>query len=197
MNIGHSSKLPYDKAYYPDHLDESVAPGDYRLQVYSIYSPDSCFAPIGINPGPNGAGVSTVRQYGPAMAQRLVDVDSVLSNRNLPQSKARDGRVNIIDLEKEKLYSLRECLSKSLAPEYTHLTAMPQNFRDLQINRFYNLHKNPQDPIFYDFAINTTLEAKDNYVPVCPRVLSQTGFPKEDPYVEPKPNCVPIPKRYL
>ena len=49
MNIGHSSKLPYDKTYYPDHLDESVAPGDYRLQVYSIYSPDSCFAPIGIN----------------------------------------------------------------------------------------------------------------------------------------------------
>jgi hypothetical protein len=197
MNIGHSSKLPYDKNYYPDHLDESVAPGDYRLQVYSIYNPDSCFAPIGINTGPNGAGVSTVRHYGPAMAQRLVDVDSVLSNRNLPQSRARDGRVNLVNLENDKLYSLKECVSSSLAPEYTHLTAMPQNFRDLQINRFYNLHKNPQDPIFYNFAINTTLEAKDNYVPVGPRVLSQTAaYPTEDINVR-QPTCVPIPKRYI
>jgi hypothetical protein len=197
MNIGHSSKLQYDKNYYPEHLDESVAPGDYRLQVYSIYNNKSCFAPIGINSGAGGAGVSSIKQYGPAMSQQLVDIESDLSNRGLPQSRARDGRINLKDLTKQKLYNLNECLTDSLSPEYSHLTSTPKNFRDLQINRFYNLHKNPQEPIFYDFAINTTLEAKDNYVPVGPRVLSQTSaYPTED-VVKTQPTCVPIPKRYL
>ena len=98
MNIGHSSKLQYDNCYYPDHLDESVGPGDYRLQQYSTYNPDSCLAPFGVRSGLNGAGVSTATTFGPAMAQRLVDVDSNLSNRHINQSRCRSGRVNTTDV---------------------------------------------------------------------------------------------------
>ena len=53
MNQGHSSKLQYDQCYYPDHLSESVSPGDYRLQQYSTYNTHSCMAPIGVNFGFN------------------------------------------------------------------------------------------------------------------------------------------------
>jgi hypothetical protein len=198
MNLGHSSKLQYDQCYYPDHLSESVSQGDYRLQQYSTYNPRSCVAPIGVNFGFNGAGVSSVEKFGPAQSQKLVDVESNLSNRGLPQSRCRTGRVNTTDPSKMKNVNLENCNS-SLSPEYSHITSTPKNFRDISINRFYNLKKNPQEPIFYDFAINTTLEAKDNYIPIGPRVLEQqSGFPIEDCDKSPYSlKCLSVPERYL
>jgi hypothetical protein len=179
MNIGHSSKLQYDKCYYPDHLSESTNVGNYRLQEYSTYNSNSCLSTLGPRSSLGGAGVSTIETMGPAMSQRLVDVESELSNRNLPQSRCRTGRVNNYDVNK-KQNNLGVC-NKALVPEYSHLTSTPKNFRDVQINRFYNLSRDPQAPIFYDFAVNTTLEAKDNYTPIGPRVLLQQAvFPKED-----------------
>ena len=136
------------------------------------------------------------------MAQRLVDNDSDLSNRGIPQSKAREGRVNFKDITTLKLNDLKACMegvtckNDSLSPEYTHLTSTPKNFKDVQINRFYNLHKNPQEPIFYDFAIDTVNEAKDNYVP--PKILeSKTAFPQEDTSQGQRQKCIPIPLRQL
>ena len=198
MNIGHSSKLQYDNCYYPDHLSESVSPGSYRLEEYSTYNSNSCMAPFGVNFGLRGAGVSSEQQFAPAMAQKLVDVDSNLSNRGLQQSRCRTGRVNLTDPSKAKNINLNGC-NKTLSPEYSHITSTPKNFRDLSINRFYNLKKNPQEPIFYDFAVNTTLEAKDNYVPIGPRVLEQrTAFPEEDCKKSPYSLvCLSQPERYL
>jgi len=198
MNIGHSSRLPYDNCFYNDHLNEEVSPGDYRLQQYSTYNCDNCFVPFGVMSGFNGAGVSTSENFGPAMAQRLVDVDSNLSNRHLGQSRCRSGRVNTTDVSQLKNKDLPVCKT-TLSPEYTHYTSTPKNFRDVQINRFYNLKKNPQEPIFWDFAINTTLEAKDNYKPVGPRVLQQsTVLPVEDCTKSPYSlSCLAVPERNL
>jgi len=198
MNLGHSSKLQYDQCYYPDHLSESVSQGDYRLQEYSTYNCNSCMAPVGVNFGLRGSGVSSQERFGSAMSQKLVDVESNLSNRGLPQSRCRAGRVNITDPSKNKNIHLDEC-NKTLSPEYSHITYTPKNLRDVSINRFYNLKKNPQQPIFYDFAINTTLEAKDNYIPIGPRVLEQrTAFPQEDCKKSPYSLvCLSQPERYL
>lgn len=179
MNIGNSSRLPYDTCFYPDNLSESVAPGDYRLQQYSTYNCDSCFAPFGVKLDIRGNGVSTSETVGPAMSQRLVDVESNLSNRGIPQSRCRTGRVNLTDPSKQKLNNRDNCNS-SLSPEYSHHTSSPKNFRAAQINRFYNLIKNPQEPIFYDFAVNTTLEAKDNFKPQVPRFFDNNKFPIEE-----------------
>ena len=202
-NIGHSSRLPYDSKFYADHLDESVGPGDYRLQTYSIYSKASCVPPVGVNYGFNGAGVSTICPYNYAMAQRLVDVDSDLSNRGLIQSRSRDARTNIKDLDKQKFFNLNNCpegincKNDSLSPEHTHLTASPKNCRGIGVNRFYNLKTDPQANIYYPWTINSVLEAKDNYVPEAPLVLDNTCVhPKEDT-TRVHPPCVTIPYRYL
>ncbi len=178
MNIGHSSRLPYDTCFYPDNLSESVAPGDYRLQQYSTYNCDSCLAPFGVNLDKLGNGVSTSESVGPAMSQRLVDVESNLSNRGLPQSRCRSGRVNLTNVEKQKLNHRENC-NNILSPEYSHYTSSPKNFRDAQINRFYNLKKNPQEPILYDFAVNTTLEAKDNFRPQVPKFFDNKTYTVE------------------
>ena len=195
MNIGHSSRLPYDNCFYPDNLSESVAPGEFRLQQYSTYNCDSCLAPFGVKLDIRGNGVSTAETVGPAMSQRLVDVESNLSNRGLPQSRCRSGRVNLTDVEKQKLNHRENCNSV-LSPEYSHYTSSPKNFRDAQINRFYNLKKNPQEPIFYDFAVNTTLEAKDNFRPQVPKFFDNKPYPVEECRKEPYTlECLARPKK--
>jgi hypothetical protein len=40
----------------------------------------------------------------------------------------------------------------------------------MSIDRFYDLPKNPQSVIFYDFAVNTRLEASDNLIQNVPEV---------------------------
>lgn len=197
MNIGNSSRLSYDNCFYPDNLSESVAQGDYRLQKYSTYNNDSCVAPFGVKLGVRGNSVSTSETIGTAMSQRLVDVESNLSNRGLPQSKCRSGRVNLSDPSKQKLYHREDCNS-SLSPEYSHYTSSPKNFRDVQINRFYNLKKNPQEPIFYNFAVNTTLEAKDNFKVFIPRTINNKSYQyeecKENPYIL---ECLSLPTKNI
>lgn len=110
-----------------------------------------------------GQGVSTTAGHPVATAQYITDVESILTNRNLPQSKCKNGESNPIDVTKFGLKHLRTC-NGFLNPMATHLSYPPFNIREAPLDRFYNLPQNPQEPIFYDFAVNTKLESKDNFV---------------------------------
>jgi hypothetical protein len=50
--------------------------------------------------------------------------------------------------------------------------------RGAPINRFFDLHRDPQANIFYDYATNTSLEAKDNFVPDLPVPMSSDVVPR-------------------
>ncbi len=173
LNIGHSSRLPYDKCAYDDYLSESVGPLLYRLNPNTINSCNSCLSVFGPRPsnGPRSYGVSTTTGHVTAPSQQLVDVESILSNRNVIASKCKDGKVNDIDVTKFQLQHARVC-NDFLDPLATHLTNPPANYRGMSINRFFDLPKNPQANIFYPFAVNTKLEAKDNYRERVPRLMS-------------------------
>ena len=161
MNIGYSSKLKYDGCYYGDSVLESTSPGTYRLEPYFNYNPKACLQTI----GPIGFGVNTTVENGPALSQQMVDVESILSNRNVPLSRCRKAQVNDIDVTKMKSNSYSDCSNvRALAPESTKLFYPAYNYKEAQLNRFFNLPKDPQENIFYDFAVNTVLEAKDNFV---------------------------------
>jgi hypothetical protein len=110
-----------------------------------------------------GQGVSTTAGHPVATAQFLTDVESILSNRNLPKNKCKAGEMNPINVTKFGLKHLPTC-NGFLDPMATHLSYPPFNIREMPINRFYDLNTNPQEPIFYDFAVNTRLESKDNYI---------------------------------
>jgi hypothetical protein len=49
-------------------------------------------------------------------------------------------------------------------------------YRGAPINRFYDLNKDPQANIFYDWAINTSLEAKDNFIPELPEPMTDVDM---------------------
>jgi len=178
MNIGRSTRLSYDRDAYPDKLHESVSPLSYRINTNQIYNKDRCFAPLGPRSGFMGHGVSTFRDIGCAEAQDLADLDSIMSNRNVKTTKARRGHVNPVNPLKFNLHNARQC-DNSLRTEYTALSHPASNYRDMSINRFYNLLHDPQENIFVDFAINTKLEAKDNFRPEIPQPWPDLAGPVE------------------
>jgi len=179
MNIGHSSRLPYDPCAYPDKLTEIVGAGNYRLSPDQSYNCNNCLSTLGPRASNNGRGydVSRVVNTSYAPSQDLVDVDSILSNRNVKESKCKSGKVNPIDVTKYDLMDSNLC-NNFLDPESSRLTYPAATYRDMAINRFYNLPLNPQVPIFWNFAENTKLEATDNFDPDIPRVWTDLAQPK-------------------
>lgn len=179
VNIGHNSGFKADKCFYNDYLSESVGPLLYRLNPTQINNCQACLSVFGPRSSHNGYGDSTTVGHTTAPAQDLVDVESILSNRNVIASRCKDGKVNDIDVTKFHLQHARVC-NDFLDPVASHLTAPPQNYRGMSINRFTDLPKNAQANIFYDFAINTQLEAKDNYQERIPRLVKfDPSLPKE------------------
>jgi len=171
--IGVSSRLGYDNCAYSAKLYQSVTPLSYRLDTNNIENCDACLSTLGPRSGFNGFGVSTIQgvkhKYAPA--EDLTDIESILSNRNVPLSKCRSGEVNPIDVNKFGLQHARICNSY-LDPLSSRLAYPAANYRSLAIDRFFDLDKNIQEPIFYDFAVNTKLETKDNFLEDIPRVRS-------------------------
>jgi len=150
------------KCYYTDRLSESVSPLLYQLNPNQINNCQACLSVFGPRASHNGYGDSTSVGHTTSPAQDLVDVESILSNRNVIASKCKDGKVNDIDVTKFQLQHARVC-NDFLDPLATHLTNPPQNYREMNINRFYDLGANPQMNVYWDSSINTQLEAKDNY----------------------------------
>lgn len=176
MNFGHSSRLPYDDGVYEDKIRASTYSLKYKLSPDQMHNCKSCLSTL----GPRGAknGVSKARQTGYASSQDLVDVESVLLNRNVKMSKhPRDG-VNPVDVTKHKLMHARIC-NNQLNPETTRLSYPASNYRDMPINRFYDLPKDPQANIYWDIAVNTRLEAIDNFRPEVPVPWADRAQPTE------------------
>ena len=172
-NIGESTRLPYDENTYPDRLIESVNPGNYRLNENNIHNCDGCLSvggPIGRN------GASTLVGNVIAQSQQLVDNESLLSNRNIRASKAKSGKVNHINIADHKVVHEKTCSDK-LNAQHSRITHPRANYRGAAINRFHNLINDPQENIFYDFSINSTLEAKDNYYINVPVPLKPDNYP--------------------
>ena len=85
-----------------------------------------------------------------------------MKNLNVKQSRDKRGMVNNIDVFKFKTYDTKLC-DRSLDPLSSIATYPKQLYREMSINRFYDLNINPQLNIYWDAAVNSQLEAKDNY----------------------------------
>jgi hypothetical protein len=171
VNFGYSSRLPYDGCAYDDRLHESTGPLKYVLDPNRIYNCDACLSTLGPRSGNQGYGVSMPTPNKPAVSQdgNMVDIESILSNRNVPSSRCRKNGLNPIDVTKFKVIDPKVCNS-FLNPLSSRLTNPPATYRDAGINRFYNLNKNPQLNIYWDAASNSVLEATDNFNGFIPQI---------------------------
>jgi hypothetical protein len=171
MNSGYSSRLPYDTETY-NRLSESVGPGKYRLNTDHAYNESPCLQTLGPR-GTNGASIL----YGHVVApsQKLVGIESILTNRNVRRSGAKRGTLNPVDVTKFQLQHRSVC-NNTLNPNNTRFTHPPTSYRGVPVNRFVNLLNDPQEHIFYNFEVNTTLEARDNWIPNVPVPINGDNF---------------------
>ena len=176
MNIGNFNRLSYDDCAFQDRTKQSTVPLNYRLSVDQIYNRDRCLSSNGPRNGTYGC--STIGDAGYAVSQNQVDVESILSNRNVKANKCRTSdMVNPVNPTTMKPTFAPICDNK-MKPSYTRLSHSAKNYRSMGVNRFFDPIFPPQDNIFYDFSRNTVLEAKDNYIPNMPKPWSQTtGLP--------------------
>ena len=172
LNSGYFSKTKYDTCAYKDAISESTMPFTYTMDTNRIYNCNGCLTGDSPRSGYLGAGTSTVSSNRVAAAQQNIDVDSVMSNRNMHVSKCKKAQVNTIKLEDFKTVDYPSC-PKSLNTQHSRLTDSTMFYRGAAINRFYELNRDPQANIFYDWSINTSLQAKDTYVPSMPTLLNQ------------------------
>lgn len=175
LYAGHFSNPRYDKCAYPEDLYESTAPYSYIMNPDRIHNCNGCLTTFGPRGSYLGAGVSSPSGDVIAAAQQNIDVDSVMSNRNVPLSRCKRGKVNPIDITKIKTKNIPVC-NDYLDGQHSRMTDPAMFYRGTAINRFYDLNKDPQANIFYDWAINTSLEAKDNFIPDLPVPLTDVDM---------------------
>lgn len=179
MFTGYFSRSRYDKCAYPDEVSESTSPYAYITNTNRIYNCNGCLTVYGPRSSLMGAGASNLVGNAVAASQENIDVDSIMSNRNVPISKCRRGKVNPVGLEKIKTVDLRVC-NDDLDSIHSKMTDPPMFYRGAPINRFYDLNRDPQANIFCDWAKNTKLEARDNFVPEIPVLMKDHLYCGDD-----------------
>ena len=163
FNYGYSSNIRYDPEYIQDDINQSTAPILSILDPNRVKNCNQCLSLNGPRAGHNGWGNSIpIQNPSITPAQDLVDIDSIMSNRNVKYDKSKKGFVNPIDVFQFNTFNSNVC-NKDLDPLSSTLTYPKQLYREMSINRFYDLNINPQVNIYYDWGVNTKLEAKDNY----------------------------------
>lgn len=165
FNYGNSSRLAYDGMCIKDSIEQSVKPITYTLDPNTIRNCKQCFGANGS--APKGSYMSwgdslPIKQAGVAPALQVTDIDSIMSNRNVIADRSKKGRVNPVDINKFKLYDSVEC-NNFLNPLNTTLTVPKQLYREMSINRMYNMNENPTVNIYWDNSVNSRLQAADNF----------------------------------
>jgi hypothetical protein len=181
MNTGYSSRLPYDNDTYTDKIASSTYSVNYKINSNQISHNNKCRSKLTPRSGFMGHGVSVPNDLGYAESQSLVDIESIFSNRKTKTSKSKTGQVNLENpLTMFNLFDSKTC-PDDLEMMYSLETHPPSNYRDMEVNRFYDIGRNPQNHIFEDFSRNTRLEAKDNYKPKTPKIWIDQSLPQSDP----------------
>lgn len=161
------SRQSYDISAYSDEVKQSTNVLDYNLDPTQQWNCGKC---LSVNGPRNKIGNYSF------VPKKLVDVDSILSNRTQINtksiSKKTDDYMTVDKMVKDGKYYNRyfgdEC-SSFLNPEDSRFTHPKNNYKGLMFNIFYKLNKDPQCNVFWDSSLNTRLYARDTYLPEYPR----------------------------
>ena len=165
INYGVSSRLRYDENYVNDRVVQSTGPIQSTMDPNRISNCNKCTPTAGAGARPSHNGWQDnlpVSMANNSPAQQVTDIESVLTNRNVKKTRGKTGGLNPVDVLKYKTYNNTTC-GKGLDPVYSTLSFPKQFYRELSINRFYDLNINPQANIYWNDSIDSRLEAKDNY----------------------------------
>ena len=169
-----STRKKYDNCSTDLFYKQSTNPLLYRLSPDYANNCQKCYADYG--PTGQDMNVSVITN------QNLIDVDSLLTNRSKVASDCKDGLVTDININQYSKYHLPRC-DRFINRNDSRLTHPLHNYRGMTINWFFEprvSNRDEQCNLFWDFAENTRLTAKDNYRPDIPLPIDQgPSFPVE------------------
>jgi len=178
MQSGHFSRTPYDNSVYDEDVYQSTSPYEYVMNTDRIHNTNGCLNQYGPISSIMGAGTSSPTGDVIAASQANIDIDSIMSNRNVSLSKAKMGKVNPVDVQKIQTKKSPIC-APGVNSAHSRITDPVMFYRGAPINRFFDLLTDPQANIYYNESINTRLEAKDNYVPDIETPNTEWKYSKE------------------
>lgn len=160
--FGESTSLSHDAVTYRDKTVESVEPMIYQLNPIQSYRPDACISPFGPTGTKNSPAIALPVANQPSTQQQVVDVESALRGQYVKAS--RDKMAGYTQINVDQYINPVEC-SNALA-SIDSLLQLPKSFtRGQPMSRFHDPIVDPLANIYWDRGINTTLQARDNYVP--------------------------------
>lgn len=149
---GQFTHLYTDREAYFEKVNRSTDPLLYRLDPNFAVNKQKCFAPYGPRAGQQASDV----------IGQQIEVDSVL--RGISKISTKSNRQQMPDPLKYNAYQLNDC-SDYIETEYSRYITPAYDIKGLttsDLNFDYPLY-DPQCNIFENFALNTKLEAKDNF----------------------------------
>jgi hypothetical protein len=152
---GMFTRLSDDYEAHRERTQRSTGHLPHSLEASRFYNCNSCLSSYG---GVNGGGINTT--FG-----RQIDADSVLRgfDRYATKSNSQNAPHSIQSFQ---LGKIPECSSR-LESQYTRFTHPAYEIKGLTTcdMRMDYLNRDPQCHIFENFAVNTSLMAKDKHVP--------------------------------
>lgn len=157
-----STRKKYDECSTNLFYRQSTDPLHYRLLPDFNNNCQKCYTDYG--PRGQDMNVSVITN------QNIVDIDSLLTNRSKIASDCKDGLVTDIRFDRYKKFHLPRC-NQFLDRHDTRLTHPIHTYRGMTIPWFFEprvSNRDEQCNLFWNFAENTQLTAKDNYRPDVP-----------------------------
>lgn len=179
VNYGESTRLSNDIETLKKDSLSSLGPSLYTQDIQKVVNCDRCLTVDGNGPrtsqGSYSYGVSTFSNNPLHPTFESVSVENMLSGRESTSKGLKGGRVTTINMNKytQKLNHKNIC-PKILNPITSSLNMPVKSFREMTINRFYDLNL----PIEltdsrFSYGRTTRMEAKDNHVEKMPYMIDQ------------------------
>lgn len=163
------SRINQDTEVYRHHIDQSVGPGYYHLEVPPVAC-DDCY-PQAPQVRLQLSGDSRVHR------DQLMDVSSDLLGITRKLSKDPNTMYKPTD-PKPTLLHFKDC--SGVPPEDTRLSNPPCTLRGTGINRWEWLCQDPQEHLEMPFEhnISNRLLAKDHHRPIIPELREDEALPQ-------------------
>lgn len=176
VNYGESTRLKDDKSMFKKDSLSSVGPSIYTQNTIKHINCNRCLSLSGPRPsqGTSSFGVSTFNDSGYYPTEESTNIENTLTGRNASRDGLKGGRVSYIDVKQLK----KKLINNAICPDILNVResrfdAPVKQFRELRINRFYDLNL-PVEAVdnMYKIGSLSQLEAKDNYVEKKPYMLN-------------------------
>jgi hypothetical protein len=143
-------------------VKESHRPGQYALNTIAQSNCGNCMNPYGSVPN---------AYWNNSLNRNIVDAESVLLQHSYPTIGCGRDRIYLLNTN-ERNVDLKPFCNKFLIPEDTLLSFPKDYYRELQIDRFYDLQRPQESFVHFDFSQNTRQISKDTFIQRMPTPIS-------------------------